>query len=129
MKDSASVTPLTRAEQWEIFGEMTRRKRQREAAAYRHISLVEPPEGSLGERVGVHINEALSGPEKTLWRQMMFREHDDWFVSGYWTSDLRVRIKLKTSDSAALAMTRPKVGSLVDDVLHYIIQLRQEKNR
>jgi hypothetical protein len=126
MKDSTSVTPLTRNQQWALFGEMTKRKRQKEAAALRHISLVEPPEGSNGERIGIHLNEPLTEPEKTLWRRFMFNEHDDWFVRAYWSSDLRVRITIRTTDSAVLALIRPKVGSLVDDTLHYVIQMRKK---
>lgn len=94
--------------------------------AFRHISKVDAPEGSLQDRVHLHINQPLTEAEKTRFTNLLHGKHgSDWYGCACWSGangGLTVRISFRRS--ANLTHARMDVGKEVDIVLDEIFSER-----
>ncbi len=96
--------------------------------ALRHISLVDEADGTIRDRVRLHLNEVLSEAEKGLFGHLMYTRHREWFGCACWGSNgsnLTVRISIKKNEH--LADARMEVGKHADEILQEILAKRQNK--
>jgi hypothetical protein len=96
--------------------------------ALRHISLVDEADGTIRDRVRLHLNEMLSEAEKGKFGHLMYLRHREWFGCACWGSNgsnLTVRISIKKNRH--LADARIEVGKHADEILQEILAERQSK--
>ncbi|MCU0678806.1 MAG: hypothetical protein MUF19_04515 [Candidatus Pacebacteria bacterium] len=119
---------VTIGKNWKPPADFDPRKFFKKRTAYRHISKVEPPDGTRQERIRLFINEPLTEAEKTTFGQRLVQEHREWFGCACWShGGLAVRISIKTGNTEVLSTARMEVATHVDAVLVDIFATRAAK--
>jgi hypothetical protein len=104
--------------------------KKRPTGALRYISRVDEADGTILNRVRLHLNEALTEAEKGRFGHLMHMEHLEWFGCACWGSNgsnLTVRISIKNNQH--LADARQEVGKHADLVLAQIFAERKNKKK
>lgn len=84
MKDSAGVTPLTEAEQWKMFAEITRRTRaKKEAELLPHIKDIRF-DGSRDAFLIIDLCYSLNKGRQNMVQERLFCEHEDYVQNACW---------------------------------------------
>ncbi|MBP7876304.1 hypothetical protein KA012_04900 [Candidatus Woesebacteria bacterium] len=84
MKDSASVTPLTREKQLEIFRDITLRTRARKEAELPPYIKSIRFDGSRDAFLFLDFFYGLERDEQDIIRERLLREHDDYLCDAIW---------------------------------------------
>lgn len=97
----------------------------KQKSAFRHLSKVDPPEGSSRDRVSLHLNQPITEKEKTRFTNLLFEAHGtDWYGCACWRGDLGLTVRISFRRKSDLVQAKMDVGKEVDVVLAKIFDER-----